>query len=136
MAACIGASAAGARAFTATSSQGLALMHELLHWAAGGRLPIVMANINRAMAPGWNDLDRPERQPLPARHRLDPVLLRVEPGGRWTPCIQAFKVAEKVMIPAMVVLDAFALSHTYEVVDIPDQALVDKFLPPFKPASS
>ena len=53
MAACIGASSAGARAFTATSSQGLALMHELLHWAAGARLPIVMADINRAMAPPW-----------------------------------------------------------------------------------
>jgi len=53
MAACIGASAAGARTFTATSAQGLALMHELLHWAAGGRLPIVMADVNRAMAPGW-----------------------------------------------------------------------------------
>nr|MCU0237308.1 pyruvate ferredoxin oxidoreductase [Acidobacteriota bacterium] len=53
MAACIGASSAGARAFTATSAQGLALMHELLHWAAGARLPIVMADINRAMAPPW-----------------------------------------------------------------------------------
>ncbi len=48
--------------------------------------------------------------------------------------LQAFKVAETLMIPAMVVLDAFALSHTYEVVDVPDQALVDKYLPPFKPA--
>ena len=54
MAACIGASASGARAFTATSSQGLALMHELLHWAVGSRLPIVMGNINRAMGPPWN----------------------------------------------------------------------------------
>ena len=54
MAACIGASATGARTFTATSAQGLALMHELLHWAAGGRLPVVMANVNRAMAPGWS----------------------------------------------------------------------------------
>ena len=54
MAAVVGASAAGARTFTATSSQGLALMHEMLHWAAGARHPIVMANINRAMGPGWN----------------------------------------------------------------------------------
>lgn len=51
MAACIGASAAGARAFTATSAQGLALMHEMLHWASGARLPIVMVDVNRAMAP-------------------------------------------------------------------------------------
>ncbi|MCU0243451.1 MAG: pyruvate ferredoxin oxidoreductase, partial [Acidobacteria bacterium] len=54
MAACIGSSVAGARSFTATSSQGLALMHEMLHWAAGGRHPIVMGNINRSMAPGWS----------------------------------------------------------------------------------
>src|SRR4030067_3461747 len=53
MASCIGASAVGVRAFTATSSQGLALMHELLHWAAGARLPIVMANVNRTMAAPW-----------------------------------------------------------------------------------
>ena len=54
MAACIAASIAGARTFTATSAQGLALMHELLHWASGGRNPVVMGNINRAMAPGWS----------------------------------------------------------------------------------
>ncbi|HEC32162.1 MAG TPA: pyruvate ferredoxin oxidoreductase, partial [Deltaproteobacteria bacterium] len=54
MAALIGASSTGVRTFTATSSQGLALMHELLHWASGARLPIVMAEVNRAMAPGWN----------------------------------------------------------------------------------
>src|SRR4030067_857278 len=54
MASCIGASAVGGRAFTATSSQGLALMHELLHWAAGARLPIVMANVNRTLGAPWN----------------------------------------------------------------------------------
>jgi pyruvate/2-oxoacid:ferredoxin oxidoreductase alpha subunit len=53
MAACIGASQGGVRAFTATSSQGLALMHELLHWAGAGRLPIVLVNVNRALAPPW-----------------------------------------------------------------------------------
>jgi len=54
MSACIGASAAGARAFTATSAQGLALMHEMLHWASAARLPVVLANVNRAMAPPWS----------------------------------------------------------------------------------
>ncbi|HNS72641.1 MAG TPA: pyruvate ferredoxin oxidoreductase, partial [bacterium] len=54
MAAVIGAAAGGVRTFTASSSQGLALMHEMLHWAAGGRLPIVMAEVNRALGPGWN----------------------------------------------------------------------------------
>ncbi|HZD43650.1 MAG TPA: pyruvate ferredoxin oxidoreductase, partial [Methanomicrobiales archaeon] len=54
MAACIGASVTGARTFTATSSHGLLYMHEMLHWAAGARLPVVMANVNRALGPGWN----------------------------------------------------------------------------------
>ncbi|MEO0157272.1 MAG: pyruvate ferredoxin oxidoreductase, partial [candidate division WOR-3 bacterium] len=54
MAACIGASAAGARAYTATSAQGLALMHEMLHWAAGARTPVVLSNVTRAMGPGWS----------------------------------------------------------------------------------
>jgi len=54
MAACIGASVGGVRTFTATSSHGLLYMHEMIHWAAGGRLPIVMANVNRALGPGWN----------------------------------------------------------------------------------
>ena len=54
MAAVVGASSAGARSFTATSSHGLLLMHEVLHWTAGARLPVVMANVNRAVGPGWN----------------------------------------------------------------------------------
>ena len=54
LSACAGASYAGARVFTATSAQGLLLMHEIIHWAAGGRLPIVMTNVNRALAPGWS----------------------------------------------------------------------------------
>jgi len=132
MASCIGASVAGARAFTATSSQGLALMHEMLHWAAGGRHPVVMGNINRSMAPGWSiwteqndslsERDTGWMQYYCASNQevLDTVL-------------QAFKVSEALMIPAMVILDAFALSHTYEVVDVPDQAQVDKYLPPFRP---
>ncbi len=133
MASCIGASVAGARTFTATSSQGLALMHEMLHWAAGGRHPVVMGNVNRSMAPGWS-IWADQNDSLSQRDTgwmqyycssnqevLDTVL-------------QAFKVSETLMIPAMVILDAFALSHTYEVVDIPDQAKVDAYLPPFRPA--
>ena len=132
MAACIGASAAGARAFTATSAQGLALMHELLHWAAGGRLPIVLADINRAMAPGWS-VWTDQNDTLSQRDTgwmqvycesnqevLDSVIL-------------GYKVAEKVSIPLMLVLDAFVLSHTSEPVDIPDQSKVDSYLPPYSP---
>lgn len=132
MAACIGASAAGARAFTATSSHGLALMHEMLHWAAGARLPIVMVNVNRAMGPPWN---------IWCDHN-DSISQR-DTGWMQIYCesnqevmdsiIQAFKIAEAVRLPAMVNLDGFYLSHTAEPVEIPDQELVDRFLPPYDP---
>jgi pyruvate ferredoxin oxidoreductase alpha subunit len=131
MASCIGASATGARAFTATSSQGLVLMHEVLHWAAGGRHPIVMAAINRALAPGlniWTD----QNDSL-AQRDTGWVQLYCENGQEVIDTtIMAFKLAEAVDLPVMIVLDAFYLSHTSEPVDIPDQAMVDKFLPPRK----
>jgi len=132
MASCIGASAVGARAFTASSSQGLALMHELLHWASGARLPIVMANVNRALAAPWNiwcdQIDSLSQRDTgwlqfyceSSQEALDTVL-------------QSFKISERVLLPSMVVLDAFYLSHTYEPVDIPDRERVDKFLPPYEP---
>jgi pyruvate/2-oxoacid:ferredoxin oxidoreductase alpha subunit len=133
MAACIGASVAGARAFTATSAQGLALMHEMLHWASGGRHPIVMGNINRSMAPGWS-IWTDQNDSLSQRDTGWMQFYCSSNQEVVDTVIQAYKVAEALMIPAMVILDAFALSHTYEVVDVPDQALVDKYLPPFKPA--
>ena len=128
MAALIGASMTGARTFTATSSHGLALMHELLHWAAGARLPIVMVNVNRAMGTPWtiwcDHLDSLSQRDTgwmqfyceSSQEALDTVL-------------QAYKLAEKVNLPAMVNLDGFYLSHTVEPVDIPEQDLVDAFLP-------
>ncbi len=103
MAGCIGASAVGVRAFTASSSQGLALMHELLHWAAGARLPIVMANVNRALGAPWNiwcdqtdSLSQRDTGWLQfycesSQEALDTV-------------IQAYKISEKVSLPSMVVL--------------------------------
>jgi len=132
MAACLGASLAGARTFTATSAQGLALMHELLHWASGGRLPVVLGNINRAMAPGWS-IWTDQNDSLSQR---DTGWMQFYCGSNQEvldSVIQAFKVAEKLHIPAMIILDAFSLSHTYEIVDVPDQEKVDKFLPPFQP---
>jgi pyruvate/2-oxoacid:ferredoxin oxidoreductase alpha subunit len=132
MAACIGASAAGARAFTATSAQGLALMHEMLHWAAGARLPVVLGNINRAMAPGWT-IWTDQNDSLSQR---DTGLMQYYCCSNQEvldTVIQAFKVSEQVYLPAMVVLDAFTLSHTYEVVEIPAQEKVDEFLPKYKP---
>ncbi|MGB8951118.1 MAG: hypothetical protein WCC06_00420 [Candidatus Aminicenantales bacterium] len=132
MAACLGASLAGARTFTATSSQGLTLMHELLHWASGGRLPVVMGDINRAMAPGWS-IWTDQNDSLSQRDTGWIQFYCSSNQEVLDTVIQAFKISEKVAIPSMVVLDAFALSHTYEVVDIPDQDQVDKYLPPFKP---
>ncbi len=127
MAACIGASATGVRAFTATSSQGLALMHELLHWAALGRHPIVMANVNRAMAPGWN-IWADQNDSLSQRD-TGWIQLYCETNQEvLDTTIQAFKLAESVNLPVMVILDAFYLSHTSEPVDIPTQEEIDGFL--------
>lgn len=132
MASCIGASAAGARVFTATSSQGLALMHEVLHYAAGARTPVVMANANRALTPPWNlycdhtdslaqrDTGWLQYYCQDAQDVLDAILI-------------AYKVAEKVLLPVMVNLDAFYLTHTTEAVELPAQKKVDAFLPPYKP---
>ncbi len=132
MAACIGASLAGARTFTATSAQGLTLMHELLHWASGGRMPVVMGNINRAMAPGWS-IWTDQNDSLSQRDTGWIQFYCASNQEVLDTVIQAFKVSEALLIPSMVILDAFALSHTYEVVDIPDQTTVDDYLPPFNP---
>ena len=132
MAACIGASATGARAFTATSSQGLALMHELLHWASGARLPIVMTNVNRAMAPGWNIWS--EQNDSLSQRDTGWLQFYCESNQEvLDTVIQAYKVAERISLPVMICLDGFSLSHTYEGVDIPDQDEIDAFLPPYDP---
>jgi len=134
MAACIAAETAGARTYTATSSHGLTLMHEVLMWASGARLPIVMTNVSRAMAPPWS---------VWVDH-MDSVAQR-DTGWLQFFCatnqevldtiIMAYKVCESrgVMLPAMVIEDAFILSHTTEPVDVPDQELVDSFLPTYAP---
>ncbi|RLC70887.1 MAG: pyruvate ferredoxin oxidoreductase [Chloroflexi bacterium] len=132
MAACIGASAAGARAFTATSGQGLLLMHEVVHWAAGARLPIVMGVVNRAIGPGWN-IWTDQNDTLSQRDTGWLQFYCETNQEVLDTTIQAVKIAETVFLPAMVVLDAFLLSHTSEPVDIPDQAEVDAFLPPYRP---
>jgi len=133
MASLIGAALAGARTFTATSAQGLALMHELLHWASGARLPIVMGNINRAMAPGWS-IWSDQNDSLSQRDTGWIQFYCANNQEVLDSVIQAYKVAERFSIPAMIILDAFTLSHTYEVVDVPDQSLVDAYLPPFQSA--
>ncbi|HPW44841.1 MAG TPA: pyruvate ferredoxin oxidoreductase [bacterium] len=132
MAATIAASQAGARAFTATSSQGLALMHELLFWAAYGRLPVVLCNVNRAMAPGWSIWS--DQTDSLAQRDTGWIQLYCETNQEVIDTIlMAFRLAETIYLPVMVVYDSFILSHTYEPVEIPDISEVDKFLPPFKP---
>jgi len=134
MAACIAAASVGARTFTATSSQGLLLMHELLHWASGARTPVVMVNVNRAVAPPWSvwadqtdsvsqrDTGWMQFYSESTQEELDTVIM-------------SYKVSESpdIMLPSFTTEDAFFLSHTYEPVEIPAQELVDGFLPPFNP---
>lgn len=132
MAACIGASAAGARAYTATSAHGLALMHEMLHWAANGRHPVVMANVNRAMGPPWSIWT--DQNDSLAQRDTGWLQFYCESNQEvYDTTMIAFKVCEQVLLPGMLVLDAFILSHTYEPVEMPDQELIDEFLPPFDP---
>lgn len=132
MAACIGATAAGSRTFTATSSQGLALMHEMLHWAANARLPVVMVNINRAMAPPWT-IWADQTDSLAQRDTGWLQFYCEDNQEVLDTVIQAYKISEAVSLPSMISLDAFFLSHTSEPVDIPDQKKVDNFLPKFNP---
>lgn len=135
LAALIGASSVGVRTFTATSSQGLALMHELLHWASAARLPIVMADVNRALAPGWN-IWADQTDSLAQRDTGWIQFYCESVQETLDSTLQAFRLAERMSLPVMVVLDAFFLSHTYEAADIPDQESVDRFLPPFRPRFS
>lgn len=130
MAACVGASATGARAFTATSSQGLALMHEMLHWAAHARLPIVMANVNRAMSPPWT-IWTDQNDSISQRDTGWMQIYCESNQEVLDSVILAYKVSEKVLLPTMLVLDAFVLSHTEEPVEVPAQSDVDRFLPPY-----
>ena len=133
MAACVGASAAGARAFTATSSQGLALMHEMLHWASNARHPIVMANINRAMGPPWS-IWTDQNDSIAQRDTGWLQFYCSTNQEVYDTTIQTFKICEndKVLLPGMLILDAFVLSHTSEVVDMPPQEEIDEFLPPYE----
>jgi len=130
MAACISAENTGVRTFTATSAHGLALMHEMLMWAAYARLPIVMAVINRAMAPPWSIWA--DHQDSMAQRDTGWIQIYSESNQEELDAVlMLYKICEDkdVLLPAMTMMDAFILSHTMEPVDIPDQKLVDDFLP-------
>jgi len=132
MAACIPASLAGARVFTATASQGLMLMHELLHYASGARAPIVMANVNRTVASPWAFW--PDQTDSLAQRDTGWVQLYVESAQEALDTVlQAFRIAEAVSLPVMLNLDAFYVSHALEPVSVPPQALVDDYLPAYAP---
>jgi pyruvate/2-oxoacid:ferredoxin oxidoreductase alpha subunit len=129
MAACIAASLTGVRTFTATSSQGLALMHEMLHFAAGCRVPVVLVNVNRLLAAPWGFW----ADQLDSLSQRDTgwIQFYCENGQEaMDSVIQAYRIAEQVYLPAMVSLEAFFVSHFMEVVDLPGQEQVDQFLPP------
>ncbi|MEM0492648.1 MAG: pyruvate ferredoxin oxidoreductase [Candidatus Thermoplasmatota archaeon] len=134
MTACIGASAAGSRTFTATSSHGLLLMHEMLHWAALARLPVIMCNINRVVGPGWN-IWVDENDSISQRDTGWIQFYCSSNQEIFDTVIQAFKIGEhsKISLPVMVNLNAFVLSHTSMPADIPSQEIVDKFLGVYKP---
>jgi len=134
MSACIGASTVGARTFTATSSHGLAYMHEMLHWASAARLPIVMAVVNRAMGPPWN-IWTDHGDSLPQRDTGWIQIYCASNQEIFDSIIQAYRVCEdqRVLMPAMICLEGFILSHTNMPIRIPDQKEIDDFLPPLEP---
>ncbi len=130
MAACIGASATGVRTFTGTSSHGLLLMHEMLHWAALARLPVIMCNINRVVGPGWN-IWSDENDSISQRDTGWIQFYCSSNQEIFDTVIQAFKLGEdqNVSLPVMISYNAFILSHTSMPVYIPEQKEIDEFLP-------
>lgn len=127
----MGASAAGVRAFTATSSQGLLYMAECLYYASGGRFPIVMMNANRSTALPWN-IYGDQRDSI---SQLDSGWIQAYAENAQESldlALMSYYIAEKTSTPFMVNLDGFILTHTYEEVDIPNEEQADKFLPEFE----
>jgi pyruvate/2-oxoacid:ferredoxin oxidoreductase alpha subunit len=132
MAACISASLTGVRVFTATASQGLLLMHEMLHYACGARAPIVMFNVNRTVASPWGFW--PDQTDSVSQRDTGWMQLYSESGQEsLDTVIQAFRIAERNAMPVLINQDAFYISHALEPVDVPTQAVVDQYLPTYKP---
>ncbi|MEI7697374.1 MAG: pyruvate ferredoxin oxidoreductase [Actinomycetes bacterium] len=132
MSVAIGASATGARVYTATASQGLLYMVEAVYNASGLGLPIVMTVANRAIGAPiniWND-----HSDSMSQRDSGWIQIYAETNQEAADLhVQAFKIAEELSLPVMVCMDGFILTHAYERVDVPEQADVDKFLPPFQP---
>jgi pyruvate ferredoxin oxidoreductase alpha subunit len=132
MSVAIGASAAGARAYTATASQGLLFMAEAVYNASGLGLPIVMTVANRALGAPiniWND-----HSDSMSQRDCGWIQLFAETNQEALDLhIQAFRLAEQLSLPVMVCMDGYILTHAFERLDIPEQAQVDAFLPPYEP---
>ncbi|MBC8512295.1 MAG: pyruvate ferredoxin oxidoreductase [Dehalococcoidia bacterium] len=132
LAVCASASMVGARTFTGTSSHGLAYMHEMLHWTAGARLPVVLACVNRAIGAPWNILN--DQQDSISQRDTGWIQIYARNNQEiLDSVIQAYKIAETVYVPVMVCYDGYILSHTEMPVDVPSQEDVDRFLPSYKP---
>jgi pyruvate/2-oxoacid:ferredoxin oxidoreductase alpha subunit len=132
MTVCISASTVGARVFTSTSSHGLLYMHEQLHWAAGSRLPIVLACVNRGVGAPWSIFN--DQQDSIAQRDTGWIQIYCRDNQEIIDTvIQAYRIAEQVYCPVMVCYDGFVLSHTMMPVEIPDADQVCRFLPPYKP---
>jgi len=132
MTVCVSASTVGARTFTATSSHGLLYMHEQLHWAAGSRLPIVLCCVNRAVGAPWS-ISNDQQDSIAQRDTGWIQIYCRDNQEILDSVIQAYRIAEQVYCPVMVCFDGFILSHTMMPVEVPDDELVCRFLPPYKP---
>jgi len=127
-----GAAAAGSRTYTASSSQGLLLMTEVIFNVAGMRLPIVMTCANRTLGAPlsiWND----QQDAITMRDAGWLMFFAEDNQAAMDLHLLAYKIAEQLKVPAMVNMDGFVLTHTFESVDMPSQNQVDKFLPKYKP---
>ncbi|HNQ22690.1 MAG TPA: pyruvate ferredoxin oxidoreductase [Phycisphaerae bacterium] len=131
MGVCIGASLAGARAMTASSANGLAYMNENVFAAGYYRLPIIMIAVNRTLGPPWN-IWVDQGDSLSLRDAAWMQFYTESHQDLVDTILVAFRVAEdhRVLLPALVALDGFVVSHTQMVVDLPEQQLVDRYLPP------
>lgn len=128
---CIGAASAGARAFTATSANGLLYMSEQVHWSAGARLPLVMCVVNRGLGAPWTIWN--DHQDSMSQRDAGWIQIYVNNHQEIIDTIpKAYKLAEAVSIPVMICFDGYYLSHTYMPFDVVDQKLIDEFLPPYQ----
>lgn len=127
----LGAAAAGSRSYTASSSQGILLMAEVLYNIAGLRLPMVLTCANRAVGAPiniWND----HQDSMAVRDAGWIQIHCADNQEAVDTTIQAFRISEQTELPVMVCMDGFVLTHTLETIEIPDQRMVDAYLPPFR----